>query len=60
MGLYYRADVEHRRRGREEGLVGQKAAMGGAIKNHGLPRKPLARELREISAIDERVVRNLR
>lgn len=28
----------------KKGLVGQKAAMGGAIKNHGLPREPLARE----------------
>lgn len=45
--------------GKKERL-GQKAAMGGAIKNHGLPQQPLAGELRKISAIDERVGRNLR
>lgn len=33
----------------KKGRSEQKAAMGGAIKNHGPPREPLAREPREIS-----------
>ena len=31
---------------REKGMTGQKAAMGGAIKNHDLPREPLAKDKR--------------